>query len=212
MLPGVLTIDAPLTTERLVLRPFVTGDLDDLLEIQSHPEVVRYLYQDVRGRDEVRAKLDERRGMTRLSADGDVVILAIEPRGGGRVVGDVMLALRSAAHRQGEIGYVLHPDAQGRGYAGEAAAAVLDLAFGRAGLHRVIGRADARNLRSLRVLRRLGLREEARFRQNEHVKGAWTDEVVMAVLADEWAARPRGVARLAGPADLQLTLFEELGG
>jgi RimJ/RimL family protein N-acetyltransferase len=53
----------------------------------------------------------------------------------------------------------------------------------------VCGRIDARNSASAAVLERLGMRREAHFVENEWVKGEWTDEVVYAVLASEWAAR-----------------------
>ena len=55
-------------------------------------------------------------------------------------------------------------------------------------MHRVVGRLDARNGPSARVLERLGMRREAHFVSNEYVKGEWTDEVVYALLEDEWRA------------------------
>jgi RimJ/RimL family protein N-acetyltransferase len=82
----------------------------------------------------------------------------------------------------------VHPDHQGRGYATEAAAALLELAFDGFGMHRVIGRLEARNTPSARVLEKLGMRREAHFVENELVKGEWQSELVYAVLAAEWAA------------------------
>jgi RimJ/RimL family protein N-acetyltransferase len=52
----------------------------------------------------------------------------------------------------------------------------------------MIGRCDARNAASAGVLRHIGMRQEALFRENEWVKGEWTDELVFAILADEWRA------------------------
>jgi RimJ/RimL family protein N-acetyltransferase len=95
----------------------------------------------------------------------------------------------SREHRQGEIGYVFHPDHGGSGYATEAAEVMLRLGFDQLGLHRVIGRLDGRNTASARVLQRLGMRREAHFTQNEFYKGEWADEVVYAMLEDEWRAR-----------------------
>ena len=54
------------------------------------------------------------------------------------------------------------------------------------------GRLDARNSASARVLERLGMRREALFRENELVKGEWTDELVYALLEDEWLTRAAG--------------------
>ena len=147
---------------------------------------MRYLYGDARSRKEVEELLAERVTLTSLREDDDSLVLAVERRDDGRVIGDVSLWLRSAEHRQGEIGFAFHPDAQGRGYACEAAMAVLRLAFERLGLHRVFGRTDARNVASAALMRRLGMRQEAHLRENEMFKGAWGDELVFAVLEDEW--------------------------
>jgi RimJ/RimL family protein N-acetyltransferase len=190
--PVVFAFDAPIETERLLLRTFRAADLDDLHAIRSLPAVVRYLYGDVRSRSEVEDLLTERVTQTSLREDDDSLVLAVERRDNGRVIGDVSLWLRNAEHRQGEIGFAFHPDAQGRGYACEAATAVLRLAFERLGLHRVFGRTDARNVASAALMRRLGMRQEAHLRENEMFKGAWGDELVFAVLEDEWdTGRPQ---------------------
>ena len=63
---------------------------------------------------------------------------------------------------------------------------MLQISFGQFGLHRIIGRCDARNTASSGLLERLGMRREAHFRQNEYVKGEWCDELVYAILAEEW--------------------------
>jgi RimJ/RimL family protein N-acetyltransferase len=125
---------------------------------------------------------------TRVAGEGDRLVLAVERPQDGRVIGEVSLWLRSAEHRQGEIGFVFHPDVHGKGYAREAASALLDVAFGELGLHRVYGRTDARNDASAALMRRLGMRQEAHLRENEIFKGAWGDEVVFAVLEGEWNA------------------------
>jgi RimJ/RimL family protein N-acetyltransferase len=94
---------------------------------------------------------------------------------------------RSETHRQGEIGFVLHPDHQGKGYASEAARAMLRLGFEQLDLHRVIGRCEARNDASARLMERLGMRREGHLVENEWVKGEWQSELVFAMLAAEWA-------------------------
>lgn len=93
-------------------------------------------------------------------------------------------------HRGGEIGYVFHPDAGGRGYASEACSALLALAFDELGLHRVTARLDSRNDASARLAARLGMRQEAHLMRNEMFKGEWSDEVVFAMLAEEWPNSP----------------------
>jgi RimJ/RimL family protein N-acetyltransferase len=182
--------DYPLRTARLTLRPYGMDDLDALHDIQSRPEVTRYLLYDARDRDQVRAVLGER--IRADSFERDAVDLAVVLPDTGTLIGDVVLFLRSREHRQGEIGYLFHPDYGGRGYATEAAAALLRLGFDGYGLHRIIGRIDARNTASARVLERLGMRREAHFVQNEIVKGEWTDEIVYALLEGEWRSKQAG--------------------
>jgi RimJ/RimL family protein N-acetyltransferase len=88
-------------------------------------------------------------------------------------------------HRQGEIGFMFHPDRQGRRYATEAARELVALAFSTYNLHRVYGRLEPRNTASARVLEKLGMRREADLIENEWVKGEWQSEVVYGLLARE---------------------------
>lgn len=125
-----------------------------------------------------------------LTDEGQALTLGVERADSGTLVGDVVLFFRSIEHRGGELGYVFAPEHAGQGYATEAAAAVLALAFDRLGLHRVIARLDARNTSSARLAARLGMRQEAHLVQNEMFKGEWSDELVYALLAQEWRASP----------------------
>lgn len=191
----MLRPEYPITTSRLVLRPFTHDDLDDLHAYQKLPEVARFLYDEPRDRAATAEVLARRVARPTIEREGDILVLAVELRGedraGGTVIGDVNLAWHSEANRQGEFGFVFNPAFHGNGYAGEAAVEMLRLGFGQLGLHRIVGRCDGRNTASARLLARLGLRREAHFVQNEFVKGEWCDEVVFAMLAREWAdSRP----------------------
>jgi len=179
--------DYPITTERLVLRPFGPGDRDDVLAYRTLLDVSRYVPFAPLEPEKADDWLAESAEKTVLKQEDDFLRLAIEVA--GSVVGDAVLFWRSEEHRTGEIGYILNPAHNGHGYATEAARALLRLGFEDFGLHRIIGRIDARNDASARVLERLGMRREAHFVQNEIMKGEWTDEVVYAMLSREWAAR-----------------------
>lgn len=179
----------PLMSARLTLRPYTESDLDALYDIQSRPEVTRYLLFGVRDRGQVRESLRERARATTLENEGDNLTLAVVLPETGDVIGDVVLFWTSREHRQGEIGYIFHPDHGGKGYATEAAEVMLRLGFEELGLHRVVGRLNGRNTASARVLERLGMRREAHFTHSRIVKGEWVDEVVYAMLEDEWRAR-----------------------
>lgn len=188
---GVLSPDYPIETARLRLRPYQDSDLDYLADVMSRPEVVRYLYDDPFTRQQAGESLSKRVGLAAITAEKDRLLLAVEEAESGSIVGDVNLVWTSRDNRQGEIGWVFHPEHRGRGYATEAAQEMLSLAFEGLGLHRVVARCDARNTASAGVMHRLGMRREAHLIENEYVKGEWTDEYIYAILASEWRDRSR---------------------
>jgi len=176
----------PVETERLVLRPFEPGDLEALHAIHSDEAGARYLYNEPRTLDEVRDLLERKIAGARIDGEGQWLAAAATSKQAGELVGDISLLWASEEHGQGEIGFIVHPAHRGRGYATEAARPLIDFAFETLGLHRVVGRLEARNAGSARVLEKLGMRREAHLIENEWVKGEWQSELVYAVLDREW--------------------------
>ena len=185
----MLTLESPIVTDRLVLRPFRTSDADALYDLRSRPEVTRYLYWPEATPEGVRDVIAQRLTMTKLAAEGDALVLAVEVAQTGQMIGEVDLSLVSIEHRHAEIGAILHPDHQGRGYAAEAVKALLDLAFITLKLHRVTAQTNAGNEASARAMTRLGMRQEGHLRECVRFAGKWHDELVFAILADEWVNR-----------------------
>jgi RimJ/RimL family protein N-acetyltransferase len=154
----------PLRTPRLVLRPYSATDFEDLYAIHSRPDVTRYLYWEPRDTAQVREVLDRKIGESTLNDEGQRLSLAVAWPQVDRVVGEASLTWLSREHRQGEIGFVFHPDFHGKGFATDAAEAVLWLGFANLGLHRIIGCLDARNTGSARVLGEAGHATRGAFR------------------------------------------------
>ncbi|WP_250030165.1 GNAT family N-acetyltransferase [Paractinoplanes maris] len=150
-----------ITTDRLLLRPWQEDDAGFLLDLESRWEVVRFLGAHptpMRTREEALASIRRRRAL-----DHPVHGIWVIATADGAPVGNLLLKpIRlSAGEPSGgpdevEIGWHLHPDAWGHGYATEAAQAVLHDAFGR-GLARVLAVTDPGNHASQAVCRRLGL-------------------------------------------------------
>ena len=178
----------PLRTARLALRPYEPGDLAFLHSMFGREDVCRYLPWAPMDIDQARVKLEERLGQNHLDADCDPLILVAEELDTGRQVGEFMLRLMKLESGQGEIGWSVHPDAQGNGFATEGAREMLRLAFDEVGLHRIVAGCDSRNTASARVMDRLGMRREATFVESEYVKGEWVGEIVSAMLESEWRA------------------------
>ncbi|MGH3626351.1 MAG: GNAT family N-acetyltransferase, partial [Sciscionella sp.] len=125
----MLVPEFPLRTTRLLLRPYRETDLDFVHDVQSRPEVARFVYWPPRDRDQARESLRMKMAATALRAEGDSLTPLIELAGTGEPIGDVLLHWTSEAHSHGEIGYVIHPRHAGRGYATEAAGLMLRLGF-----------------------------------------------------------------------------------
>jgi RimJ/RimL family protein N-acetyltransferase len=178
--------DWPLQTERLVLRPFEEGDFDAFYAMQSDVESARWLYNDARTPEQARELLERKIASDRFFGERDWLSAAVIARETGQLVGDVSLQWESEEHKTAEIGFIFARAHHGRGYATEAARAMLALAFDRLGFHRVVGRLEPRNTSSARVLEKLGMRREAHLVENEWVKGEWQSELVYAMLEREW--------------------------
>jgi len=181
------TFDAPIRTERLVIRPMTPDDLDDVYAYQSDQENHRYLLNDARSREEVVEAIARYAAANRLADEKDWIQPAVELD--GRVIGQLFLTIVSVENRGAEVGWTFHPDFHGRGYATEAATALLDLAFGELGMHRVRAELDPQNAASIALCRRLGMREEAFFVKDVWLRGRWDDSGIYAILEEEWAAR-----------------------
>jgi RimJ/RimL family protein N-acetyltransferase len=175
-------------TERLILRPFILSDENNLYEFQSKPHIVKYIPWPERTQDEVHAALiralDE--GKETLAENGDFMLFAWELRSTGKVIGQSNLSLKSVDDKCGEFGYVTHQDFQRRGYALEASKAILGFAFNSYDLHRIIANIDTRNAGSSALATKLGMRLEGTFREAEMLKGRWSDIWLYAILRTEW--------------------------
>jgi len=176
----------------LLLRPLAIGDADALLAYRSREDVCRYVPFEPMSRDDVIERIAGQWARTELTDEGQSLTLGAQVGGTSELAGDVVLFWHSRAHAGGELGYVFNPAFGGRGYATEAANVMLRLGFVGLGLHRIVARIDERNESSVRLARRLGMRQEARLVRNEFFKGEWSTELDFGMLAEEWDARQQG--------------------
>lgn len=189
MTPQALAPAYPVVTDRLTLRPFdPVADVDPMHAYRSRDDVCRWAPIVPSTREQVAERL-RNPALVRsvLEQEGDILSLAVERNDDRTMIGDVLLFWRSAAHRQGEVGWTTNPEVQGRGYATEAAAALVEVAFRDLGLHRVTARIDARNEPSMAVARKLGMRHEGSSVECQLLKGEWVTLTEWAVLEQEWA-------------------------
>jgi RimJ/RimL family protein N-acetyltransferase len=168
------------------LRQFIAADFEAMYAMRSDAEVARFLYEEPFSPEQTRDSLTRKIAAVAWATEGDWLGAAVVERSSGLTVGDVGLRWVSERDRTAEIGFIFDPRCQGKGFATEAARALVDWALTDGGIHRIIGRTEARNVASARVLEKLGMRREAHLVENEWVKGEWQSELVYAVLDREW--------------------------
>jgi ribosomal-protein-alanine N-acetyltransferase len=119
----------------------------------------------------------------------------------GCLVGTCTLAHLDSANRRAELGFALGREFWGRGYMTAALPAIIEFAFDCLGLHRVFADTDPRNVRSIRVLERLGFRREGVLREHYLVQDEPQNAAVYGLLRSEWARggeQPRATERECG--------------
>jgi RimJ/RimL family protein N-acetyltransferase len=180
---------ATLETARLRLRPYRAADLDDLQRYATRPAFYRFLPIPAQTPATVRAFLAAQLAW-QAEANVGSYSFAIELKATGAAIGGVRIDLRIPAHDAGDFGYALDAEHQGRGYATEAVARVVDFGFQTLRMHRLWATPDVENERSCRLLERLGLRREGLLRAEMNLRGQWRDTYLYAILAEEWRACP----------------------
>jgi RimJ/RimL family protein N-acetyltransferase len=176
-----------LLTDRLTIRRFEATDVPTFAAYRSVPEIARYQSWDAPFSEEQARRFVAAQAASHPDTPDEWFQFAVTETTTGRLVGDVAAASESD-HRLARIGFTLAPEAQGKGFATEAVTALLGYLFSTRGKHRVAAACDVRNLASIALLERVGMRREAYHLQSVWWKGEWTDEYVYAILADEWPA------------------------
>jgi RimJ/RimL family protein N-acetyltransferase len=192
-----------LTTQRLTLRMLGRADIAEFTRYRNLDVVARY--QDwplPYTRDLAHELIDE---MERVDGPTAGTWAQIAMTRDGLLVGDIAVWLDDTSELA-MLGYTVAPEHQGRGYAVEAANAVLVYLFEHIRVHRVAATIDPRNMASARVLERCGFEYVGTARSSAWSRGAWTDDARFSLLATDWrawVARPTGA-----PATVEFTAVD----
>ena len=140
-------------TPRLVLRRWTWADREAFQAMVSHPDIMRYVH-DFQPLDGAEGEQALRATIAQYAAGyGD---WAVVERGTGNIIGECGLSDPKVV-QDPEITWLFHPEFWGKGYAHEAARAVLAYAFGQLGLERLVAHVRSDNARSIRLLEKLGM-------------------------------------------------------
>jgi len=167
--------DNVVRTERLVMRRAEVRDLGPLNEILSNPEAMRYWSTPPHG--SLHQSREWLKGMM-ASPESESDDFVVEHD--GRVIG------KAGFWRYPEIGYILHPDVWGRGFAFECLTALIGRVFQRTDLDTILADVDPRNAASLRLLAKLGFVETRRATGTILVGEEWCDSVYLELPRHAW--------------------------
>ncbi len=177
-----------LATQRLLLRELIEDDWPAVWAYQSNPLYLRYYEWEQRTQQDVQefvrwlvARQHER---PRIKFQLGVVL-----KSSGQLIGNCGIRMDSPGAHEADIGYELSPEHWGKGYATEAARAIVAFGFTELGVHCIWSWCVADNVGSAQVLEKVGMQREGRLRDKEYYKGRWWDQLLFAILEDEWRAQ-----------------------
>jgi len=171
-------------TDRLVMRPLTMEDADFVFQHFRDPRVTEYLMDEPPVADYAQAQA--------------IINFYLEPEGNShnrwgivrntdsRLIGSCGYHKWMKAYFRAEIGYDLSPDFWGQGYMTEALRAVIRNGFDRMELNRIDALVYSGNSRSLRLLRKLGFKQEGLLRDYFCLDGKFYDHYLCALLRREW--------------------------
>lgn len=174
-----------IATRRLELTRLLAGDAPALYEYRSDAEVSRYQSWAPGSLDDALGFIESLQSLA-FDTPGTWFQLAVRLRDSAQLIGDLGVRFPDDQPRQAEIGFTIARTHQGRGFATEAVTGLLGHLFGTLRKHRVFASVDPQNQPSIALLERVGMRQEAHFRQSLWFNDAWVDDLVFAILASEW--------------------------
>ncbi|MEO8011099.1 MAG: GNAT family N-acetyltransferase [Dokdonella sp.] len=146
----------PRVGQRIILRRLARSDLDAFQSYRLDARVSRFQGWIAQSDDEA-ADLIERMSAAPLFMASAWVQIGIAERADNMLIGDIGICVHADV-RSAEIGFSLRMPSQGRGLAIEAVRETCEMLFQHTAVQAIIAHADARNLASIRLLERLGMR------------------------------------------------------
>ena len=170
-------------SKRLKLQKFSAKEIAFNVRHETNSEIMRYI-KDVKSAEETRAqtlKLTEN-----YSGDeGDWLAISLSELATNEIIGLLFFCYESIENNTVEIGWRIDPHYQGLGYATEAAKRTLDFIKESLNAHKVVAYCVKENTASCNIMEKLGMSQEACFKQYSKLGGQWCDELVYGLILDE---------------------------
>ncbi|MCG1028526.1 GNAT family N-acetyltransferase [Virgibacillus halodenitrificans] len=168
-------------TERLLIRPFESNDIDDVFNIYNNNNTCKYLLHDKWTAENLEREFNKKLDNSSLTKES---VLSLAVVNGTKVIGDLSVWYTDMKDTV-EIGFSFLNTVSGKGYATEATRSLAENLFNEFNVHRIQANLDARNEASKKLCERIGMRKEAHFIQDFWNKGEWTDSIVYGMLLSD---------------------------
>ena len=172
-----------LSTERLILRQVGTTDVSDIFSLRSDERVMEFLDRPML------KTMEDSRQLIKAITDGinnnEAITWAINLKDEPILIGTIGFWRIIKEHFRAEIGYLLHPDYQGKGIMQEALEEVLDFGFRTLKLHSIEANVNPNNFSSIKLLERNRFVKEAYFKENYYYDGKFLDTLIYSLINKE---------------------------
>lgn len=171
-------------TERFILRKGNVEDCQDLFELYSDENVVKYMPLKVF--DSMADALDEVNWYDKIFKEQIGLRWVIEDAKSQKVIGTCGYLNYEKQHNRIEIGYDLRPDYWGKGMMQEALSEIIHFAFTSMGINKIEAKIEPENTSSIRLVEKLNFSKEGVLRQHEFEKGKYVDLIIFSLLKSEY--------------------------
>lgn len=166
---------------RINLKPIQESDLEFIYKMSKHPKVYEYEEDKEPTHKEIYNKFYGRISKMEHERD-EYYSLLIIIQDTKETIGEIHFHLDNKKTRCWELGYSLHPEYWGNGYATEAVKLAIQFMFENANAHKIIGCCNGKNLKSAKCMERSGMLQEGCIREARSLRGKWCDELVFSIL------------------------------
>jgi len=174
-----------LETDRLILREMTLGDVEFYFRHFNNKKVVEgSCFPGPKTLEAAKEELELY--CIRPFKENRGIRWGIARKGSDELIGTCGYYDWNKTSRRAEMGYDLEPAHWGEGMMTEALRAILRYGFEEIGLNRVQAIIDSENVRSIKLVERLGLKKEGILRQNSYFRGRFRDEICFSLLKEEW--------------------------
>lgn len=180
-----MTNKVEIKTDRLLLRSIKLNDAEAIFKYRSDAVSNQYQGWIPTTIDDVNDFIKNRVSLIIDMAD-TWYQFAIVKKDSGELIGDVGIHFIGSDNNQAELGCTLGKKHFGFGYATEALRETTNYLFNELNKHRIVTSIDPKNIKSIKLVERLGFRKEAHFKESILIDGVWVDDLVYAILKDEW--------------------------